>query len=84
VAARAHTSDAWLGWSAPGLKIAADLCAEPHGDGHTRLSTETRVLALDRRSRRLFRIYWLVVRPFSALIRRRWLRAIAARAQHRM
>jgi hypothetical protein len=28
----------------------------------------------------VFRAYWLVVGPFSALIRRRWLRAIARSA----
>ena len=46
----------------------------------TRLSTETRVHLTDARSRRLFGAYWLVVRPFSALIRRAWLRAIARSA----
>ena len=45
-----------------------------------RLTTETRVRAGDDRSRRRFRVYWLVVRPFSGLIRREWLRAIARRA----
>ena len=44
------------------------------------LSTETRVLLTDARSRRAFRRYWLVIRPFSGLIRRLWLRAIASRA----
>lgn len=44
------------------------------------LSTETRVQLTDERSRRLFRRYWLVIRPFSGLIRREWLRAIARRA----
>ena len=48
-------------------------------DGET-LSTETRVLATDPASRRAFRRYWLVIRPFSGLIRRAWLRAIARRA----
>lgn len=48
-------------------------------DGET-LSTETRVLLTDERSRRAFRRYWLVIRPFSGLIRRVWLRAIARRA----
>jgi hypothetical protein len=32
-------------------------------------------------ARRSFRRYWLVVGPFSALIRRRWLAAIARRAR---
>lgn len=44
------------------------------------LSTETRVLLTDERSRKSFRRYWLVIRPFSGLIRREWLRAIARRA----
>jgi hypothetical protein len=45
------------------------------------LSTETRVLLTDEASRRAFRRYWFVIRPFSGLIRRLWLRAIARRAQ---
>ena len=45
------------------------------------LSTETRVLCTDAASRRRFRLYWLVVRPFSGLIRREWLRAIKRRAE---
>jgi hypothetical protein len=44
------------------------------------LTTETRVLLTDDRSRRAFRRYWLLIRPFSGLIRRRWLAAIARRA----
>ena len=44
------------------------------------LSTETRVLLTDERSWKAFRRYWLVIRPFSGLIRREWLRAIARRA----
>jgi hypothetical protein len=39
------------------------------------LYTETRVAAMDDRSRRAFRRYWLVVGPFSGVIRRRWLAA---------
>ena len=51
-------------------------------DGRT-LSTETRVLLTDARSRRSFRRYWLVIRPFSGLIRRLWLRGIARRASRK-
>lgn len=47
----------------------------------TTLSTETRVLLTDSASRRKFRRYWLVIRPFSGLIRRVWLRAIRRRAE---
>ncbi len=45
------------------------------------LSTETRVLLTDSASRRRFRLYWLVIGPFSGLIRRRWLRAVKRRAE---
>ena len=68
------------GLSPGALRIAFDLRAEP-GTGGSVLSTETRVHAFTPRARRAFRLYWLVVGPFSALIRRRWLKAVAARAQ---
>jgi hypothetical protein len=42
-----------------------------------RLTTETRVEAVDDAARRAFLRYWRVVGPFSALIRRRWLKQIA-------
>jgi hypothetical protein len=45
------------------------------------LTTETRILAVDAVARRSFRRYWRVVGPFSALIRRRWLAAIAKRGR---
>lgn len=44
------------------------------------LTTETRVQLTDQRSRRAFARYWLLIRPFSGLIRREWLAAIARRA----
>ena len=44
------------------------------------LSTETRVFLTDERRAGAFRRYWLVIRPFSGLIRREWLRGIARRA----
>jgi hypothetical protein len=44
------------------------------------LSTETRVQLTDAHARRAFRRYWLVIRPFSGVIRRAWLRAVTRRA----
>ena len=44
--------------------------------GGTVLSTETRVVCGDRASRRKFRLYWFLVRPFSGLIRLLMLRAV--------
>jgi hypothetical protein len=61
----------------PGMvRMAIDFCAEPLPSG-CRLSTETRIAAVDQTARRAFRRYWLVVGPFSALVRRRWLAAAA-------
>jgi hypothetical protein len=73
--------DDFAAFAEPGwAKMALDLRAEPD-DGGARLTTETRVLLTDRGSRRRFAAYWLVVRPFSGLIRRRWLRAARRRAE---
>jgi hypothetical protein len=47
-----------------------------NGKDLTILSTETRVTCGDAASRRKFRLYWLVVRPFSGLIRILMLRAV--------
>lgn len=62
------------------VRIAADFRAEPAPRGSV-LSTETRVAAADEAARRAFRRYWLLVGPFSALIRRRWLAAAERRAR---
>jgi hypothetical protein len=48
----------------------------PSGNQRTILSTETRVTCGDAASRRKFRLYWLVIRPFSGLIRLIMLRAV--------
>ena len=63
-----------------GLRIAIDFRAEPIPGG-SRLSTETRVKATNEHARRRFRLYWLAIGPFSALIRRRWLAAAIASAK---
>ena len=60
------------GWA----KLALDFRAEGG-----LLVTETRVQLTDDAARRAFRRYWLVVRPFSALVRRSWLAAAKRRAE---
>lgn len=45
-------------------------------DGNTLVTTETRVKCTDACSRWKFRIYWILIRPFSGLIRREMLRLI--------
>lgn len=64
-----------------GVRIAFAIPAETAGDQRARLATETRVHGMDRAARRRFRLYWLVVGPFSALIRRHWLSAASRAAE---
>jgi hypothetical protein len=71
----------FVGFSEPGwAKMAMELCAVPDGGG-ARLETETRVYLTDSTARRRFAAYWLVIRPFSGLVRRSWLRAAKKRAE---
>jgi hypothetical protein len=53
--------------------------ASERAPGETLLTTETRVLCADEDSLRSFRRYWLVVGPFSGLIRGFMLQTIAER-----
>ena len=61
-------------------KLGMDLRALEEGSG-SRLETETRIFLTDPSARRRFAVYWLVVRPFSGLVRRLWLRAAKRRAE---
>jgi hypothetical protein len=71
-------------WAEPGwVKVAMDFRITP-ALGGTRLSSETRVAATDRTSRRRFDRYWLVVRPGSSAIRWEVLTAVALRAEARI
>jgi hypothetical protein len=66
----------------PGLaKTAMNFCVTTERLGRVRLTTETRVSATDARSRRLFAVYWRLILPGSALIRRNWLAAIQRRSE---
>jgi len=73
---RERSPTTWVAVGRKDPRIGIDFVARPEGNGCL-LTTETRVHATTARARRLFRLYWLVVGPFSALVRRRWLRAIA-------
>jgi hypothetical protein len=57
-------------------KAVWNFALHPVTDDAVRLSTETRVQCLDAASRRSFRRYWLLVGPWSGLIRREMLWAI--------
>jgi hypothetical protein len=64
-------------------KVVWTFTVEDAGPGAARLATETRVACVDAASRRRFSLYWLLVRPFSRLIRRAMLRAVAREAVRR-
>jgi len=73
--------DDFVTFAEPGYaKMAMDLRAVPDGDG-ARLETETRIYLTDASARRRFGAYWLVIRPFSGLTRRGWLKAAKRRAE---
>lgn len=53
----------------------------PDGPNGSLVHTETRVFASGLSARRKFAVYWRIIYPGSALIRRMWLRAIRRRAE---
>ena len=81
-----RTIEEFHGLTDPGVAVAAmNFVVESRASGRgTRLFTETRVRCLGASSRRWFRLYWLVIRPFSGLLRRAMLRGIRARAISKM
>jgi hypothetical protein len=76
LAGQADPAGFFTGYTAPGwAKMAVNFRVVSAGE----LATEHRVLLTDQRSRRAFGRHWLLIRPFSGLIRRQWLAAIARR-----
>jgi hypothetical protein len=72
----------FVSFAEPGFARAAmNFLIEPRDGGECLLTTETRVRATDARARRAFRVYWTLVHPGSAFIRRMWLRALKRRAE---
>jgi hypothetical protein len=62
--------------------MAMNFHLQPLGrSGHLRVSTETRIHLTDDRARRRFGRYWLLIGPFSALLRLTMLQAIKRRAE---
>jgi hypothetical protein len=61
-------------------KVAINFSIMPYRTG-SHLRTETRIALPDKATKVRFAVYWIVIRPGSALIRRTWLRAIKRRAE---
>jgi hypothetical protein len=66
-------------WSRPGwINAGMEFRLEPVWAG-TLLSTETRVLATDPKTRQAFAAYWFVIRPSSSAIRPELFKVVARR-----
>jgi len=66
----------------PGFaKLVESTRVDPYGERSAIVTLETRVACTDPDSRRRFRRYWLVVGPFSHLLRRAALRVFAKRLE---
>ena len=63
-------------------KAAWNFAVKTDMHGRVQVSTETRVSCLDLRSRKRFRRYWMLIRPWSGLIRREMLRSVKRVAEH--
>lgn len=73
----------FLAFDEPGYsKAVVAFTVSPERDG-SRVVTETRVLGTSPEATRIFRRYWLLIRPASGFIRRSWLAAISRRAAAR-
>lgn len=61
-------------------KIATNFFIEEK-ESKTIVRTETRIYTSDKKTKRKFALYWSIVHPGSALIRRIWLKAIKKKAE---
>lgn len=74
-------ADEFQAFDKPGhAKVAWNFAIDAHM-GKSQVSTETRIACIDETARRWFSLYWMVVRPFSGIIRQEALRAIKRQAE---
>jgi hypothetical protein len=79
--ARPRSPEEFAHFDKPGNAVAAmNVRLARLKSGATGLSTETRIRAVDDEARRRFRLYWLLIRPFSGLLRQSMLQGMKARA----
>jgi hypothetical protein len=73
--------DEFLAFAEPGYaKAAIGMRFTAAGEGRTLAVTETRVLCVDAAARRAMGRYWLLIRPFSGMVRIAMLRSLRKRA----
>lgn len=72
---------AWSDFDEPGWgQLAANFLVQPYGGWRSTITYEARTALYDAESRRRFKRYWTVVRPFIGSVMRGALRTIAADA----
>jgi hypothetical protein len=75
-------ADTFITFNEPGYaKAAGNMSFVAISNGTVKVTTQTRIHCLDIASRYRFRIYWLLIRPFSGIIRKEWLRLIKQQAE---
>ncbi len=81
---RGLTAEELLAFARDGFaKALWNFTVEPESESVTRLATETRVVVYGGAARGKFRAYWLLVGPFSGLIRKEMLRMVKRRAEQK-
>ena len=75
-------ADAFRAFNEPGcIKLVWGIWLTDLGDDRVRVDTETRVFCTDKTMLKKFRICWLIIRPWSGLIRMRLLASIKRDAE---
>ena len=75
-------ADAFRSFDEPGcMKLVWGFWLTDLGDDRVRVDTETRVHCTDKEMLNKFRVYWLIIRPWSGLIRLRLLASIKRDAE---
>ncbi len=63
------------------LKMMWNFYFKEVAENKTQVSTETRILCLNKKSKILFSLYWFFIKPFSGIIRMEMLRLIKQKAE---
>lgn len=63
------------------IKVVWNFQCEEQSADNTQLSTETRILCVNPKTKFSFGLYWLVIRPFSGMIRKKMLQIIKKEAE---
>ena len=75
-------AEAFRSFNEPGcMKLVWGIWLTDLGDDRVRVDTETRVQCTDKAMLNKFRLYWMIIRPWSGLIRMRLLASIKRDAE---